>query len=89
MMSSLARKTLRGASALRRALAWPARVSAERRAMSQLARMSDYELSDIGLVRQDVVDAGALRSDAESSAMLARRRAARERSDPGQTDLAA
>ena len=57
--------------------------------MSQLARMSDYELSDIGLVRQDVVDAGALRSDAEPSAMLARRRAARERFDPRRTDLAA
>jgi len=88
-MVLLARQTSRAASALRRALAWPARVSAERRAMSQLARMSDYELSDIGLVRQDVVDAGALRSDAEPSAMLARRRAARERFDPRRTDLAA
>ena len=88
MMSSLARKTLHGASALRRVLAWPARISAERRAMSQLARMSDHELSDIGLVRQDVVDAGALRPEADPSAMLARRRAARERS-MSHTDMAA
>ena len=89
MMSSLARKTLNGASALRRALAWTARISAERRAMTQLARMSDHELSDIGLVRQDVVDAGAIRAEAEPSAMLSRRRAARERSTSGRKDIAA
>ena len=57
--------------------------------MRQLARMSDFELRDIGLVPQDAVDAAALRAEAEPSAMLARRRAARERSDPGRTDLAA
>ncbi len=90
MMSSLARQASHGAAALRRALSWPVRISAERRAMRQLARMSDFELRDIGLVRQDVVDAAALRPEAEPSAMLARRRAAaRERSDPGRTDLAA
>ena len=79
MMSSFARQASRGAAALRRALAWPARVGAARRTMSQLARMSDYELRDIGLTRQDVSDASALPLDADPSALLARRRAARER----------
>ena len=77
------------ASIAARALGWPARVGAARRAMSQLARMSDYELRDIGLVRQDIVDAAALRPEADPSAMLARRRAVRERSASGRTDLAA
>ena len=89
MMSSLARQASYGASALKRALSWPARVGAERRAMRQLAGMTDYELRDIGLVRQDVVDAGALRRDADRSAMLAERRAARERSAPVRKDMAA
>jgi uncharacterized protein YjiS (DUF1127 family) len=89
-MASLARQASHAAAAaLRRALSWPARISAERRAMSQLARMSDYEMRDIGLVRQDIVDAGALRPDADPSAMQARRRAVRERFAPGRTDLAA
>ena len=66
------------ASALRRALNWPARVGAARRTMAQLARMSEYELRDIGLTRQDVADASALPLDADPSSLLARRRAARE-----------
>jgi uncharacterized protein YjiS (DUF1127 family) len=86
---ALARRASHRAAALKRALSSPARVSAERRAMSQLARMSDQELSDIGLVRQDVVDSGALRLDADRSAMLAGRRAARERSACGRRDMAA
>ncbi len=85
MMSSLARQASHGAAALRRAFSWPARISAERRAMRQLARMSDFELRDIGLVRQDVVDAAALRPEAERSAnagAAARRaRAIRPRTD--------
>lgn len=67
------------ASALRRALTWPARVGAARRTMAQLARMSEYELRDIGLTHQDVADANALPLDADPSSLLARRRAARER----------
>ncbi len=47
--------------------------------MAQIARMSDYELRDIGLVRQDIVDASMLRFDADPSEMLAGRRAARAR----------
>ena len=62
MMSSFTRQASHGAAALRRALSWPSRVSAARRAMRQLARMSDYELRDIGLVRQDIVDASMLGS---------------------------
>jgi uncharacterized protein YjiS (DUF1127 family) len=89
MKSSLLRRASYGAAALRRALSWPARVSATRRAMSQLARMSDHELRDIGLVRQDIVDADALRLDPDPSAVLAGRRAPRERSAVGQRDLAA
>jgi uncharacterized protein YjiS (DUF1127 family) len=89
-MALLARHASHAAvAALRRALSWPARISAERRAMSQLARMSDYELRDIGLVRQDIVDAGALRPHADPSVIRALRRAARERPARGSTDLAA
>jgi hypothetical protein len=51
--------------------------------------MSDCELSDIGLVRQDIVDAGALRPETDPSAMLARRRAARELRAVGSTNVAA
>jgi uncharacterized protein YjiS (DUF1127 family) len=79
----------RGAAALKRALSWPARISAERLAMGELARMSDYELSDIGLVRQDVVDASALRLDADRSAIRAGRRLARERSAGERRNMAA
>jgi len=90
MIQSLAQQAShRAAAALRRALSWPARVGAARRTMSQLARMSDYELRDIGLTRQDLSDVSALPLDADPSALLARRRAARERPAPGRTDLAA
>jgi uncharacterized protein YjiS (DUF1127 family) len=91
MMSSFARRaSIEAASALRRAISWPARVGAARRAMSQLARMSDYELRDIGLTRQDVVDVSALPLDEDPTAMLAcRRAAARERQSRDLTDLAA
>jgi hypothetical protein len=44
--------------------------------MTQLARMSDYELRDIGLTRQDVVDVSALPLDEDPTALLAGRRAA-------------
>jgi hypothetical protein len=49
--------------------------------------MSDYELRDIGLVRQDIVDASMLRFDADPSAMLTGRRAARERATSETKDL--
>lgn len=77
------------ASVLRRALSWPARVANARRTLGQLAGMSDYELRDIGLTRQDVSDATALPLDADPSPLLVRRRAARERPIQGRTHLAA
>jgi uncharacterized protein YjiS (DUF1127 family) len=87
MNQSLARSALRNASAaLSRALTWPARVVAARQTMGQLARMSEYELRDIGLTRQDLSDATALPLDVDPSALLARRRAARERPHPRRSD---
>jgi uncharacterized protein YjiS (DUF1127 family) len=77
------------ANALWRILTWPARVSAARRTMSELARMSEYELRDIGLTRSDVNDASALPLDADPSGLLVRRRAWRERAAGGRADLAA
>ncbi len=88
MIRSLGNRTSFGA-ALKRALSWPARVGAARRTMAQLARMSDAEMRDIGLVRQDVVDISALRLDADPSASPARRRASRESHSSGRADLAA
>lgn len=72
-----------------RALGWPARVGAARRAMSQLARMSDYELRDIGLTRQDVADVTALPLDADPTTLLAGRRKARAQASTEARDLAA
>lgn len=90
MLHSFDRLSYRGAAlAMGRALSWPARVMAARRTMSQLGGMSDYELRDIGLTRQDLSDATALPLDADPSPLLARRRAARERPSPARTDLAA
>jgi uncharacterized protein YjiS (DUF1127 family) len=77
------------ANALWRVLTWPARVSATRRMMSDLARMSEYELRDIGLTRSDINDATALPLDADPSGLLVRRRAWRERTVGARTDLAA
>ena len=79
----------RAAKALWRVLAWPARVSATRRMMSELARMSEYELRDIGLTRSDINDATALPLDADPSGLLVRRRAWRDRAGGGRADLAA
>ena len=78
----------RAASAVWRVVGWPARVGAARRAMSQLARMSDYELRDIGLTRSDINDTSALPLSADPTGLLVRRRAWRERRHGG-TDLAA
>ena len=75
--------------ALWRVLTWPARVSAARRTMSQLAQMSEHQLRDIGLTPSDVNDATALPLDADPSSLLVRRRAWRERTPRRETDLAA
>jgi len=79
----------RAANALWGALTWPARVSAARRTMSELARMSDYELRDIGLTRSDINDATALPLGDDPSNLLVRRRAWRERTPRREADLAA
>ncbi|MGA8715992.1 MAG: DUF1127 domain-containing protein [Roseiarcus sp.] len=73
MIASIARLASYGAAAFEHALSWLSRIGAARSTMAQLARMSDAELRDIGLVRQDVVDIGALRLDADRSALAARR----------------
>jgi uncharacterized protein YjiS (DUF1127 family) len=71
-----------------RVLTWPARVVAARRTMADLARMSEYELRDIGLTPSDINDATALPLDADPSALLVKRRAWRDRSAT-RRDLAA
>ena len=87
MTHILARHSPHAAAAtLRRVLSWPARVAQARRTMAQLARMSDVEMRDIGLVRQDVVDENALRLDVDPRAPLGRRRAARQRPAPGRAE---
>ena len=72
------RLALLGAGILRVAL-WPARVIESRRTMSQLAGMSDFELSDIGLTRQDLANVTARPLDEDPTGYLARERAARAR----------
>jgi uncharacterized protein YjiS (DUF1127 family) len=76
-------------AALRRMLSWPARVAAARRTMAQLARMSDIEMHDIGLVRQDTVDLDAVSLEGEASSQSLRRRATRERPGGPRMGLAA
>jgi uncharacterized protein YjiS (DUF1127 family) len=89
MVASFTLSTSHAAEALWRILTWPARVSAARRTMSDLSRMSEYELRDIGLTRSDLNDATALPLDADPSGLLVRRRAWRERPASGRTNLAA
>ncbi|HTR15088.1 MAG TPA: DUF1127 domain-containing protein [Roseiarcus sp.] len=89
MFASFSRQASRGTAVLRRVLTWPARVSAARRTMRQLAAMSDLHLRDIGLTRQDLSDVSALPLDADPSPLLERRRAARVKMRPRRTELAA
>jgi uncharacterized protein YjiS (DUF1127 family) len=89
MVTSFTHPASHAANALWRILSWPARVAAARRTMSDLARMSEYELRDIGLTRSDVNDATALPLGADPSGLLVRRRAWRERPAGGRAHLAA
>ena len=66
-------------AAIARALLWPARVMMARRTLAQLAGLSEYELRDIGLSRQDLVDFTARPLDEDPTPHLARSRAARAR----------
>jgi uncharacterized protein YjiS (DUF1127 family) len=72
------RFALVGAAIVRAAL-WPARVIETRRTMNQLAGMSDFELRDIGLTRQDLADVTARPQDEDPTAYLANARASRAR----------
>jgi uncharacterized protein YjiS (DUF1127 family) len=62
-----------------RALLWPARVLEARRTLSQLAGLSEYELRDIGLSRQDLVDFTARPLDEDPTPHLVDSRTARAR----------
>lgn len=66
-------------ASLLRLAAWPLRVFAARRAMTQLGEMSDRELADVGLYRQDLRDASALPFGEDPTAMFAARARARRR----------
>jgi len=89
MFASFSRRASRGTATLRRLLEWPARVSAARKTMNELAAMSDHQLRDIGLSRQDLSDVSALPLDADPSSLLERRRVARVKVRPRRTELAA
>lgn len=65
-----------GAAALR-VLRWPARVIEARRTLNQLAGMSDFELCDIGLSRQDLANVTARPLDEDPTSYLVSARAAR------------
>lgn len=56
---------------LARALLWPARVFSARAELARLAEMSDRDLRDIGLMRQDLRNATALPLDADPTRYLA------------------
>ena len=66
-------------SGIAHVLAWPIRVSEARAAMRQLGSMSEHELKDIGLTRQDLRDATGLVLDDDPTQLLARRAAERSR----------
>ena len=55
---------------LRAMLSWPATVYRARQDMEQLGRMSERELRDIGLIRQDLYDLEALPLSRNPTAML-------------------
>ena len=57
---------------VKRIVLWPARVIAARRCFAQLAQMSDYELQDIGLTRQDLWNAASLPLDEDPTRSLAK-----------------
>lgn len=61
------------------ALTWPARLIENRRLLGAMAAMSDHELADVGLARQDLADTAALPFAAEPGAFLAARAAERRR----------
>ena len=63
-------------------LLWPQRALENRRLLDRLGTMSEHELRDIGLTRQDLRDATALPSRRDPGVLFAARAAAR-RVSPG------
>jgi uncharacterized protein YjiS (DUF1127 family) len=64
-----------------RALAWPIRVLCARRELAKLADLTDHELRDIGLMRQDLRSATALPLDKDPTLLLAKIVAERRRAE--------
>lgn len=62
-----------------RVVLWPVRVARTRKVMNQLAGMSDHQLRDIGLTRDDIVSAQAVALDEDPTSLLASR--AKERAE--------
>ena len=71
------RPRIRFAAVVWRILSWPARVAEARRTLAFLGRMSDRELSDIGLLRSDLTHCAALPLDEDPGYRLAQLRAGR------------
>jgi len=67
------------AAFLVRAALWPIRVVEARRTLAQLATLSEYELRDVGLTRQDLVDLTARPLDEDPTPHLNRARIGRAR----------
>jgi uncharacterized protein YjiS (DUF1127 family) len=64
---------------LARVALWPIRVIEARRTLAQLAGLSEYELRDLGLTRQDLVDVTARPLDEDPTPYLNRARISRAR----------
>ena len=75
-LSTIARAAL---GVLDRILLWPARALETRRLLDDLGSMSDHELRDIGLTRQDLRDATALPVSQDPGVVFAARAAGRRR----------
>lgn len=70
------------AARLAHILLWPSRVAAARRTLSQLGGMSAFELADIGISRQDLVNFTARSLDDDPGQYLAEARASLLRRAP-------
>jgi uncharacterized protein YjiS (DUF1127 family) len=57
---------------LARVVLWPVRVAKARRSFAALTQMTDHELKDIGLTRQDLWNAAAVPLDQDPTRYLAR-----------------
>ena len=69
----------KAAALLARIVMWPIHVIEVRRTLAQLAALSDYELRDVGLTRQDLVDITARPLDEDPTPHLNRARVGRAR----------